>query len=715
MERQQKELEDASHYSQCLESESDEEETAALPDRQQPRVIDSRIRKIIYKSLEQNVPVYATKPLLDYTFQCLNVHTSRVPSASTISRCAYEVGALADLQAAEFMLKANSLTILWDATTLKGDHLDAIQVSSDTDILAITTDKLPGGRSDDYAEHIVDAIRHLVDVYCAHHGKDPVVLFREVISKWKCTLSDRASVNHCTVQKLQDQFDIELIELNCNLHPLECVASTARDALLKHEREMKPGASEPSLFDRAGKRSECLGASAGVVNLISAISKLRYKDGKGDPLGFKTFLAENNIDNRLLVRYVGNRLHTLFHLGGSIFHLRDSLLAFMEVCSQEKIRQAVKADLRDDVILLHLQVLGLLGKTVTAPWMTELYTDSKTRQHLQLAWSLSGVLDFLKTCEASPELLLETTRNAFGKQLLQTAVLDSLRQPPKDLQMYNQVVQLVVSQIHLKVSKQLQPYISGRLAPPPCNRSLLCSSSSNSEPSPGGPSTGTLEPSPDDPSTRVPTLVELTSSAPAHNMYAERALGMMDSLLRRAPSASIKTIDARVRARLNGTTDWLERHVDQESLIVFARKQGMSARKRNSVVEKRLNERVAERQKEKGQQREMKNRRKVEKSVLDKLKSGTIEDLLEDLDTDRQKFINDLLCGRIGVNFRHVWATETGLDDIWMGSIRKVRKDKKLAIFYWKDEDSAASGVQYQIKLDSLITDAWLGDIIPSA
>ena len=50
-----------------------------------------------------------------------------------------------------------------------------------------------------------------------------------------------------------------------------------------------------------------------------------------------------------------------------------------------------------------------------------------------------------------------------------------------------------------------------------------------------------------------------------------------------------------------------------KKVIIFAHKQGMSARKRNSVVEKRLNERVAERQKENGQQREreMKNRRKV--------------------------------------------------------------------------------------------------------
>ena len=59
------------------------------------RAIDEKMRKIVYKSLELNVAVQATKPLLDYTFQCLGVEHKRIPCASTISRFAYELGALA--------------------------------------------------------------------------------------------------------------------------------------------------------------------------------------------------------------------------------------------------------------------------------------------------------------------------------------------------------------------------------------------------------------------------------------------------------------------------------------------------------------------------------------------------------------------------------------------------------------------------------------------
>ena len=40
----------------------------------------------------------------------------------------------------------------------------------------------------------------------------------------KNTLSDRVAVNHCVVQNLQSALDIELLELKCNVHPLDGIA-----------------------------------------------------------------------------------------------------------------------------------------------------------------------------------------------------------------------------------------------------------------------------------------------------------------------------------------------------------------------------------------------------------------------------------------------------------------------------------------------------------
>ena len=48
------------------------------------------------------------------------------------------------------------------------------------------------------------------------------------------------------------------------------------------------------------------------------MTKMRYKQGKGDPAGFKMFMHQENIKPSVIVRYVGNRFHVLFHLAGII-------------------------------------------------------------------------------------------------------------------------------------------------------------------------------------------------------------------------------------------------------------------------------------------------------------------------------------------------------------------------------------------------------------
>ena len=48
-------------------------------------------------------------------------------------------------------------------------------------------------------------------------------------------------------------------------------------------------------------------------NIVLQTNKLRYKDVKGDPKGFVTFLDENNLPRGIIPRYRGNRLNILIH------------------------------------------------------------------------------------------------------------------------------------------------------------------------------------------------------------------------------------------------------------------------------------------------------------------------------------------------------------------------------------------------------------------
>ena len=63
------------------------------------------------------------------------------------------------------------------------------------------------------------------------------------------------------------------------------------------------------------------------------MTKMRYKQGKGDPAGFKMFMRQENITPSVIVRYVGNRFHVLFHLAGILCVLRVKLMLYLEnVC-----------------------------------------------------------------------------------------------------------------------------------------------------------------------------------------------------------------------------------------------------------------------------------------------------------------------------------------------------------------------------------------------
>ena len=79
----------------------------------------------------------------------------------------------------------------------------------------------------------------------------------------------------------------------------------------------------------------------------------------GDPAGFKTFLRLSNISTDIIPRYVGNRLHILFHSAGVIVQLKDFLLAFLEqYCKENPFRMAVLKELQQPVIMAQLRALG---------------------------------------------------------------------------------------------------------------------------------------------------------------------------------------------------------------------------------------------------------------------------------------------------------------------------------------------------------------------
>ena len=50
-------------------------------------------------------------------------------------------------------------------------------------------------------------------------------------------MTDRVNVNHATIERIEQRWNKKLNELNCNLHPLDTIASSCRAALNKLETD----------------------------------------------------------------------------------------------------------------------------------------------------------------------------------------------------------------------------------------------------------------------------------------------------------------------------------------------------------------------------------------------------------------------------------------------------------------------------------------------
>ena len=144
-----------------------------------------------------------------------------------------EIGVIALLQVAETIINADVVTLAFDATTIKGSHINQIHFATKPQILTASITELPGGKAEDYVKHITDTIEDLANTYAAYYKLEIADVRKKLMGKIMSTLTDRPSVNHAAVVKLNSILEKELFKLNCHLHPLDGIASEIRKALQK--------------------------------------------------------------------------------------------------------------------------------------------------------------------------------------------------------------------------------------------------------------------------------------------------------------------------------------------------------------------------------------------------------------------------------------------------------------------------------------------------
>ena len=89
-----------------------------------------------------------------------------------------------------------------------------------------------------YVAHITSVIDRMATVYSSFHGSEPAVVKAAIICRVNSTMRDRVNVNSAVVRELKEQWGRDLVELNCNLHPLDGFANEIKNALKKLDGDM---------------------------------------------------------------------------------------------------------------------------------------------------------------------------------------------------------------------------------------------------------------------------------------------------------------------------------------------------------------------------------------------------------------------------------------------------------------------------------------------
>ena len=261
---QEKDLKNTKQYCDYLTSlllENDSKETIIS---KQGSKYSCDIRLCIYKELLCDVPVAHCGSILnEFSEILMNKSLTNTPSAATCAQMAYELGVLSSVQVAEFLLNHRPLCLSWDATTVDGAHVNEIHVTSKRDTsICLDVRHIPGGRASDYVTHITEVLSDTASLYARFQGKKEEDILSGIHDSISCTLTDRAPVNACVTRQLCEELQSQLLQLNCNVHPLDSVSRSAQANLLK-------------LDTRQGIKGLCFGSSGSAANLINAISVLR--------------------------------------------------------------------------------------------------------------------------------------------------------------------------------------------------------------------------------------------------------------------------------------------------------------------------------------------------------------------------------------------------------------------------------------------------------
>ena len=216
------------------------------------------------------------------------------------------------------------------------------------------------------------------------------------------------------------------------------------------------------------------------------------------------------------------------------------------------LRYSVLKDFSNDIAKGELQVLGLVGKYLTGPWMTKFYTSADTEiNHVDGIKLVQDVITRVKDMMQNPTEILCSNQNFFGEEIEVDSTLLALRTlptHPEFASMMLSCLKAVVDVLERQYSKYFLLDITEKLR-------------------------------------------QESESAKSHNMDSEEIMGMFSAAQQKSPHATLCFLSSRMRACKNKTVAYIDALPveQQENIVNKAIRYGRLQRESRKKMQKKLN------------------------------------------------------------------------------------------------------------------------------
>ncbi|XP_014662638.1 PREDICTED: uncharacterized protein LOC106805525 [Priapulus caudatus] len=174
----------------------------------------SDMRMFVYDAVVNHVPTKNVPILMKQFAKRSGVILGKVPHRNTVELMTRELGVISDFHAAEIILNSENITVGFDATTQEGLHVNSVHITNKSDCHVLAIDQLAGGTAEDYELYITETFDNLTNVYCKLYSSNFEETRQKIIGHISNTMTDRATVNHATIQRLELNWRKKPNELN---------------------------------------------------------------------------------------------------------------------------------------------------------------------------------------------------------------------------------------------------------------------------------------------------------------------------------------------------------------------------------------------------------------------------------------------------------------------------------------------------------------------